>query len=150
MKAGTLVYAVAFLVPALFALWALMFTNYIQHVHCDPRSSDNHSRNFVSPAANWLVFDAGYHTVHHEYPGTHWSQYAELHAQRAHRIDPRLNEHSIPVFAVKNYLLGSFFPRFKSVQVGRAANEDHPENIRSNLGEIEAVELGTNAEMFGL
>lgn len=102
---GTLIYGGAVALPASFASWAMMFTNYVQHVGCDPASPDDHSRNFVSKPLNWLVFNAGYHTVHHEHPGTHWSRYPALHAWRASRIDPRLNEHSIFGFCWKNYVL---------------------------------------------
>ena len=85
---GYATYALAFGVPALFAPWSLMFTNYVQHVQCDSGSRDNHSRNFVSPLSNWLLFNAGYHTVHHENPGTHWSEYPALHRLRAPRSRP--------------------------------------------------------------
>ena len=104
---GALLYAGAVLMPALFASWSMMFTNYVQHVGCDSASADNHSRNFVSAALNWLVFEAGYHTVHHEHPGTHWSSYPALHAERAARIDPRLNERTILGYCLKTYLLGT-------------------------------------------
>jgi fatty acid desaturase len=40
---------------------------------------------------NWLFFGNGYHTVHHEHPGTHWTRYRALHESRADRIDPALN-----------------------------------------------------------
>jgi fatty acid desaturase len=92
-------------VPAGFASWSMMFTNYVQHVDCDPESSDNHSRNFVSPLQNWFVFDAGFHTVHHEQPGVHWSHYRRLHAARAAAIDPSLNQSSIFGFCFRRYLL---------------------------------------------
>ena len=105
LRRGALVYGVAVALPALFASLAMMFTNYVQHVGCDPASPDNHSRNFVSPLLNWLVFQAGYHTVHHEHPGTHWSRYPTLHAWRASRIDPSLNEHSIFGYCLKAYLV---------------------------------------------
>jgi fatty acid desaturase len=100
---GLFVYGCAVALPVLFASWSMMFTNYVQHVGCDPTSPDNHSRNFVSPLSNWLVFQAGYHTVHHEHPGTHWSRYPALHAWRAARIDPRLNERSIFGYCLKRY-----------------------------------------------
>ena len=48
-----------FLVPALFALWTIMFFNYIQHVHTDPWSEHNHSRSLVSPLLNFLLFNNG-------------------------------------------------------------------------------------------
>jgi len=102
---GSLIYGCAVALPASFASWSMMFTNYVQHVGCDPSSPDDHSRNFVSKPLNWLVFNAGYHTVHHEHPGAHWSRYPALHAWRASRIDPRLNERSIFGFCWKNYVL---------------------------------------------
>lgn len=104
-RQGALIYGCAVALPAAFASWAMMFTNYVQHVGCDPTSPDNHSRNFVSPTLNWLVFHAGFHTVHHEHPGTHWSRYPALHTWRASRIEARLNEHSIFGYCLKTYLL---------------------------------------------
>jgi fatty acid desaturase len=85
-RLGALTYALVIGLPALFAPWAMMFTNYVQHVGCDPSSRDHHSRNFTDPKLNWLLFNAGYHTVHHEHPTAHWSRYAELHAQRSAAI----------------------------------------------------------------
>jgi len=111
---GTLTYALVFGLPAALAPTFMLFTNYIQHVHCDPTSEHDHSRNFVSRLVNWFVFDAGYHTVHHDRPSVHWSHYADLHAKRAARIHPSLNSHSVLSFCVTNYLLGSFLPRFRT------------------------------------
>ena len=111
---GLLAYGLVLGVPALLAPYFMMFTNYVQHVHCDAGSGANHSRNFVSPWVNWLVFDAGYHTVHHEQPGTHWSKYAALHHARKSAIDPSLDEHSILVFCFKNYVLGPWLPRLRT------------------------------------
>jgi len=102
---GAFVYAVAIALPALFASWGMMFTNYVQHIGCDPASPDDHSRNFVSPVANWFVFNAGYHTVHHEHAGTHWSAYPALHAARAATIAPRLNARTIFGFCFDSYVL---------------------------------------------
>ena len=108
---GTLLYLLAFGVPAGFASWSMMFTNYLQHVGCDHSSSDNHSRNFVSRTMNWLVFEAGFHTVHHEHAGTHWSLYPALHAARAARIDPRLNQANLVSYCLSTYVLGRFRAR---------------------------------------
>ena len=65
-KTGFRVWGLMFLVPALFALWTIMFFNYIQHVHTDPWSEHNHSRSWVSPLLNYLLFNNGYHSAHHE------------------------------------------------------------------------------------
>ncbi|HLK39688.1 MAG TPA: fatty acid desaturase [Polyangiaceae bacterium] len=102
---GASIYASSLGLPALFALWAIMFTNYVQHVDCDPWSDYDHSRNFVSPWMNALVFDNGYHTVHHDHPGLHWSKLRAEHARVAHRIAPRLNESSILGYCWRAYFL---------------------------------------------
>jgi beta-carotene hydroxylase len=118
---GTLTYALAFGLPAALAPTFMFFTNYIQHIHCDPASPDDHSRNFVSRWSNWFVFDAGYHTVHHERPSVHWSQYAELHRARAGRVHPSLKAHSVLSFCLSNYVLGAFASRFRTRPLGRAS-----------------------------
>jgi fatty acid desaturase len=119
---GVFTYALSFGVPALLAPTFMLFTNYIQHVHCDPASRDNHSRNFVSAAANWFVFDAGYHTVHHERPSVHWSRYAELHAKCEGRIHPALKEHSVLWFCLKNYVGGALLRRLRTQPLGPSLN----------------------------
>jgi beta-carotene hydroxylase len=99
------VYLATLGLPALLATYFMMFTNYMQHIDCDPSSKDDHSRNFTSPFWNWFVFENGLHTVHHEHPGVHWSRLRALHDARAHRIDPRLNVGSIFEYLVRQYLM---------------------------------------------
>jgi beta-carotene hydroxylase len=111
---GLVTYLLVFGLPAALATSFMFFTNYIQHVHCDESSKDNHSRNFVSRLANWFVFENGYHTVHHERPSAHWSQYPALHRARARFIDPSLNEHSVLAFCLRQYVLGALSPRYRS------------------------------------
>jgi beta-carotene hydroxylase len=118
---GTLTYALTLGLPAALAPTFMFFTNYIQHIHCDPASPDDHSRNFVSRLSNWFVFDAGYHTVHHERPSLHWSQYAALHRARAGRIHPSLAAHSVLSFCFSNYVLGAFARRFRTRPLERAS-----------------------------
>jgi fatty acid desaturase len=81
----------------------MMFTNYMQHVECDVGSEHNHSRNFVDPLVNWFVFDAGYHTVHHESPGLHWSEYRALHTSLGDAIAPELNQRTILHYILSRY-----------------------------------------------
>ena len=81
---------VFFIIPQQFALFTIQMFNYVQHIEVDTGSKWNHSRNFVSPVLNTLLFNNGYHTVHHDKPGVHWSQTPELHAQVAHNIHPEL------------------------------------------------------------
>jgi beta-carotene hydroxylase len=119
---GLFVYALGFGLPALLAPTFMMFTNYIQHVHCEP-GSPHHSRDFTSRFTNWFVFDAGYHTVHHEHPTTHWSNYARMHRERVPAQHPSLEEHSIARFCFKNYVLGPLWPAFRTRPLAAANAE---------------------------
>jgi fatty acid desaturase len=101
---GAWCFASALGLPAAGALWGLMFTNYVQHVDCDPSSRWRHSRDFVSSWMNFFVFDNGFHTVHHERPGLHWSNAKQAHARIAHLLDPRLQESSVFSYAFKTYV----------------------------------------------
>lgn len=118
---GSWIYAATFGVPALIAPSLMMLTNYVQHVHCDPSSPRDHSRDFVSPLANWLVFENGYHGVHHEQPNTHWSEYPRLHATRSLGVHRELQVRSLAWFLIVNYLLPPLRSRFGTRPARRAA-----------------------------
>jgi fatty acid desaturase len=145
---GSLAYVLGFMVPALFAAWSMIFINYIQHVHCDPWSEHDHSRNFVSKLGNWLVFNNGFHTAHHESAGLHWSKLPEAHAKIAHLIHPELRQPSILGFCLKAYLLGAISDRWRTKQIGRAAY-DPPSGgvVTLQTASVNAVEAGVNASM---
>jgi len=96
------------LVPQQFALSSILMINYLQHVHSDEQSEWNHSRNFVGSWLNFYLFNNGYHTVHHESPGTHWSDLPEKHEEIAHKIDDRLNVENFWWFMFRSYVLGPF------------------------------------------
>lgn len=115
---GAYVYGLSVGMPAVLATYFMMFTNYLQHVDCDPASPDDHSRNFTSPTWNWFVFDNGLHTVHHEHPGVHWSQYRALHEARAARVAPHLNQRSLLAYLMNTYVL-------RRSTLGRAPALDH-------------------------
>jgi fatty acid desaturase len=104
VRTGLYVYALAAGLPAALATYFMMFTNYLQHVGCDPASPDDHSRNFTSPFYNWFVFENGLHTVHHEHPGVHWSRYRALHDARAARIRDDLKQNSLFGYVLRAYL----------------------------------------------
>ncbi len=96
---------VFFLVPQQVALFTIQVVNYLQHVETDTGSEWNHSRNFVSPLLNVLLFNNGYHTVHHMKPGLHWSLIPALDAEHAARIDPRLRVRSLFRYLGHTYLV---------------------------------------------
>lgn len=82
---------IVFLVPWLGVhLWGLN-SNFMQHEACDPLHPHDHSRNFVGRFFNWMLFNGGYHTVHHERPSLHWSRIPSAHAARADQISSHLN-----------------------------------------------------------
>ena len=81
-------------VPQQIALFSIQVVNYLQHIETDASSEWNHSRNFVSRTLNILLFNNGYHTVHHLKPGVHWSELPRLHAQYSPRIHPSLLQKS--------------------------------------------------------
>ncbi|MDX2129022.1 MAG: fatty acid desaturase [Chloroherpetonaceae bacterium] len=102
------------LIPHQVALFSVLVFNYLQHVHADETSPVNHSRNFVSPLLNALLFNNGYHTVHHDNAQLHWSLTPEAHAKMAGKIDPYLNVPSFWGYIVKTYFLSPFNKKFAS------------------------------------
>lgn len=121
---GLRIWGCALGLPAFAALWTIMLFNYCQHVHTDPWSSHDHSRNFESPVLNFLLFGNGYHTVHHEQPSLHWADAAAAHAELRPRIDPRLRHRSMWFFFFRQYLLAPYWPELGTQQVGRAPFDD--------------------------
>src|SRR5262249_15439520 len=73
----------------------------------------------VGPLLNFLLFNNGLHSAHHEMAGAHWSTLPELHRKLSPLIDPRLNEPSFWLFCLKNYLLAPVFPSLGTKQLGR-------------------------------
>ncbi len=107
-------------IPRAFSLYTIIYFNYIQHVHCDPFSKWNHSRSFTGAFTNWLLFNNGFHTVHHIKAGMHWSLAPAAHAEIAANIDPALNQRSLLVWMFKSYVLGTFSAKYATHQIGRA------------------------------
>ena len=92
-------------IPQQVALFVIMIFNYIQHVHADEESPLNHSRNFTSRFTNFMMFNNGYHTAHHNKASVHWSQLPAAHKKIAHQIEPHLNQSTIIGYLLKTYLL---------------------------------------------
>lgn len=98
--------ALAFwIVPHLYAQWAIVTMNMLQHDGCDADHPYNHSRNFTSPLLNWFTFNNGYHGIHHMYPGLHWSITPIAHAQElAPHLHPALSQRSMALYCVRTFL----------------------------------------------
>jgi len=135
-RPGFWVWASALGIPAFVSLWTIMLFNYCQHVHTDPWSTHDHSRNFEGRLLNFLLFGNGYHTVHHEQASLHWADAARAHARIRAAIDPRLCERSMLWFFARQYLLAPFWPRLGTTQIGRAPFDD---GLASSIGRAEMV-----------
>jgi beta-carotene hydroxylase len=118
VSTGFYVFGFSIGLPALFSLWTIMLFNYDQHAHTDPFSEYDHSRSFTSGAVNFLLFNNGYHLVHHTHPGTHWSKLPALHAEVEHLIHPSLKQKSLAWYWFKQYALAPIFPSLGTVQLG--------------------------------
>ena len=107
--------AVLFIViPHQVSLFSVLIFNYVQHVHADEESAYNHARNFTG-LINLMLFNNGYHTIHHEAPGIHWSETPAAQEKIQHLIDPSLNERSFWWYILRVYLLAPFHSRFGTV-----------------------------------
>lgn len=128
------------LVPHLFAAWGIISINYLQHDGCDMDSKYNHSRNFVGKFVNWWTFNNGFHGIHHEVPGLHWSLTPQAHKEFfGGKIHPELEQNSMFVFIIKNFVVPGRRQTFEGKSVplpppGRDENwiprpEDTPEDL---------------------
>ena len=99
---------VLLVIPQQFALYGIQCVNFWQHIECDADSDWNHSRNFVGRVLNALLFDNGFHTVHHLRPGTHWSDLPALHAEHAAKITPALNQPNAASWLLQTYVVSPF------------------------------------------
>ncbi|HSC87892.1 MAG TPA: fatty acid desaturase [Polyangiaceae bacterium] len=96
---------VFWLVPHLYAAWGIISMNYLQHDGCDQSHPYNHSRNFVGGVVNWLTFNNGFHSIHHDHPGMHWSLLPEAHAREiAPHIAPELDQRSMHVYIWRTFV----------------------------------------------
>ena len=91
--------------PHQYAAFGIMGINFIQHEGCDAGHKYNHSRNFTGKLVNWFTFNNGYHGIHHDHPGLHWSLLPARHAQEiAPHIDPRLDQTSLFLYCWRAYI----------------------------------------------
>ncbi len=108
--------------PQLWGARGILRINLIQHDGCDVTSEWNHSRNFVGRFFNWVMCNNGYHTIHHNRAGLHWSVLAEAHARECRpRIDPRLDEPSMVRYLLRTFVLN--FRRPEDVDVAAAERD---------------------------
>ena len=136
-------------IPAVFSLWTIHLFNYEQHVHTNPWSKHDHSRSFVSPTLNFLLFNNGYHAAHHEHPGIHWTKLKEEHEKIAPLIHPQLVQKSLWWYWFKQYVLAAFMPRLGSVQIGPGPDRRPEGQEAVATADVELGDAGSNASFAG-
>lgn len=93
-------------VPQLWGARWFLRINIIQHDGCDTTTEWNHSRNFVGKLFNFFMMNNGFHTIHHNRAGMHWSELARAHDREVvPRMDPTLDERSMLSYLARTYLL---------------------------------------------
>jgi fatty acid desaturase len=86
-------------IPNVYGVWAIFGTNFWQHDGCDEHHPYNHSRSFTSKLLNYVTFNNGFHAVHHEKPGLHWSLLPAYHAENYHaHCHPALEQKSLLIY----------------------------------------------------
>jgi fatty acid desaturase len=113
-------------IPHQISLFSVLIFNYVQHVHADEESQYNHSRNFVG-FLNKMLFNNGFHTVHHERSGTHWSETPIAHKKVEHLIDPVLNERGFWGYITRSYFIAPFSKKYatNSMRLERMKKTSH-------------------------
>ena len=120
---GLYLWFFSLILPAICSSTVIMFFNFIQHVHTDAWSEHDHSRNFTGRWFNFLFFNNGYHTAHHENPGLHWSELPAAHQALEASIDERLNQPNLAWFLLRQYILAPFKARLGTEQIGRIPSQ---------------------------
>ncbi len=129
-------------VPQLWGARWFLRINIIQHEGCDTSTEWNHSRNFVGKLFNFFMMNNGFHTIHHNRAGMHWSELRRAHdVEVVPRMDPTLDERSMIFYLARTYLF--HFSRPPKRRGERAEEiekiELAPREVRRAQAEIEAV-----------
>lgn len=135
-------------IPQLYGARGILRINLIQHDSCDTASDWSHSRNFVGRGFNWIMCNNGYHTIHHNRAGLHWSALAEAHAREVvPRIDPSLDEPSMVGYLLRTYLLRARRPPMAAlVDRDLVEPERRVSGVRPTRRPVRRPEVQTEAE----
>jgi fatty acid desaturase len=128
------------IVPQQVSLFSVLIFNYVQHVHANEESEWNHSRNFTG-FLNFMLFNNGYHTIHHHKAGLHWNKVPEAHNEIKDNINPILMERSFWWYIVRSYILSIFIPKFRtnSMRLERMREEEIA-STSENINEENRIE----------
>jgi fatty acid desaturase len=129
-------------IPHVGAVWGITTVNLLQHDGCDADHPYNHSRNFVGRLFNWLYFNNGYHGMHHEEPGLHWSLLPAAHREKiAPYIHPALDQASLVAYVARAFVWPGRRLRYDGAPVVLPAEGPDEDWLRS--GDAEALRAAT-------
>jgi len=127
------------IIPQQVSLFSVLIFNYVQHVHANEESEWDHSRNFTG-FLNFLLFNNGYHTIHHHKAGLHWSKVPEAHKDIEKNINPILLERSFWWYIFRSYILSIFIPKFRT-------NSMRLERLRKEKMKVVGAETQTELQV---
>jgi len=127
------------IIPQQVSLFSVLIFNYVQHVHANEESEWDHSRNFTG-FLNFLLFNNGYHTIHHHKAGLHWSKVPEAHKEIEKNINPILLERSFWWYIFRSYILSIFIPKFRT-------NSMRLERLRKEKMKVVGAETQTELQV---
>jgi len=123
-------YCVWVLAPQLLAKFMIITINLLQHDGCLAETEDryNHSRNFTGPILNFFTCNNGFHTIHHLYPGLHWSKLKKEHDRVVlPHIHPNLLQPNVFDYIFRTYFLPGGRTMYDgSPYISQPAIEDEP------------------------
>jgi beta-carotene hydroxylase len=133
-------------VPQLWGARWFLRINIIQHDGCDTDSEWNHSRNFVGRIFNWFMLNNGYHTIHHNRAGLHWTALADSHAREVvPRIDASLDQRSMILYLLRTYIVGRRPEAHDLAAAEARANKLDLDSRAARRQQAEDAELGERA-----
>jgi len=109
-------------IPHLFAQWAIVTMNILQHDGCEVEQKDdvvknyNTARNFTGKTINLLTFNNGFHTIHHMFPTMHWSELREQHKNKIkNHIHQNLDQPCMATYIIRTF----FYPGHRIDYLGQ-------------------------------
>jgi fatty acid desaturase len=137
---------VFWMVPHLYAVWGIVGINFAQHDGCDEDHPYNHARNFVGGFVNWLLFNNGYHAIHHEKPNLHWSRLPEAHEREiAPHNHPALDQPNMLKYFIRAYIWPGRRLRYDGKPVELEPKREDESWIPKNGKHPDEVSLGAGA-----
>jgi len=91
--------------------FGIITMNLLQHDGCDVsdesynKTNYDCARNFLGPVINLVIFNNGYHTIHHLYPQLHWYDLPKEHEKQVKpKINPALDEPCMRSYFYRAYI----------------------------------------------